>query len=145
MNDTPAINHLQLELHVPDFEVVKAYYSKLGFRVVWEREPDESKGYLVLQMDQTTLCFWCGTDAVYNQPYFKKFPKNTVRGYGVEIVIMVDDIDAYYERVKENANIVEPLIVQPWGSKDFRAVDPFGYYLRFTRKHNIIDKSNAVE
>jgi uncharacterized glyoxalase superfamily protein PhnB len=113
--------------------------------VVWEREPDEAKGYLVMKMDETILCFWCGTDSVYDQPYFRRFPKDTVRGYGVEVVIMVDDVDSYYERVKDEANIVEPLILQPWGSKDFRAVDPFGYYLRFSRKHNILDHSNAVK
>jgi uncharacterized glyoxalase superfamily protein PhnB len=146
MSDTkPADNNLQLELHVPDFKPVIDYYSKLGFKVVWKRKPEADKGYLVIQRDNTILCFWSGTDAVYSQTYFKRFPKDTVRGYGVEIVIMVDDIDAYYEQVKDNANVIEPLVLRPWGSKDFRTADPFGYYLRFTTKHNILDNSNAVE
>ncbi len=42
-------------------------------------------------------------------------------------------------------NVVEPLVRQPWGSQDFRAVDPFGFYLRFTSKHDILDESNAVD
>ncbi len=58
---------------------------------------------------------------------------------------MVDDIEGFYERVKGYANVVEPLIEQPWGLKDFRCTDPFGYYLRFTSKYDILDKSNAVE
>lgn len=145
MNKQPAINWLQLELHVPDFGPVKDYYSKLGFEVVWERTYEGEKGYLVMKMDNTIICFWPGTEHVYEQTYFKRFPKNTPKGFGVELVIMVDDIEAYYRKVKSFANVVEPLILRPWGSKDFRAADPFGYYLRFTSKHNILDNKNAVE
>ena len=145
MNMQPATNYLQLELHVPDFEPVKDYYGKFGFEIVWERTPEEAKGYLVIKRDNVTLCFWSGTDAIYDQPYFKRFPHDTPRGYGVEVVIMVDDIEKLYEEVKDFANVVEPLITQPWGLKDFRVTDPFGYYLRITSKHNILDNSNAVE
>jgi predicted lactoylglutathione lyase len=35
---------IQLELHVPDFELVKKFYGDLGFEVVWERKPQEKKG-----------------------------------------------------------------------------------------------------
>jgi len=145
MAANPAPNYLQLELHVPDFTQVKEYYGSLGFEVVWERQPEADKGYLVLQRDGTILCFWSGTDAIYEQTYFKRFPKDTPRGYGVELVIMVDEIDGYYEQIKDTANVVEPLVLRPWGSKDFRTADPFGYYLRFTSKHNILDNTNAVE
>lgn len=145
MNDTPAKNYLHLELHVPDFEQVKSYYGSLGFQVVWERRPEDAKGYLVIEMDGTVLCFWGGNNAIYQQTYFKKFPHDTPRGYGVELVIMIDDIEDYYSEVKSKSNVVEPLTKQPWGLYDFRIVDPFGYYLRFTSKHNILDISNAVE
>ena len=145
MSVEPASNHLQLELHVPDFGPVKDYYSKLGFEVVWERPYEEDKGYLVMKMDNTIICFWPGTKHVYEQTYFKRFPKDTPRGYGVELVIMVDDIEAYYEKVKAFANVVEPLVLRPWGIKDFRTTDPFGYYLRITSKHNILDRSNAID
>jgi hypothetical protein len=142
----PATNNLQLELHVPDFIPVKTYYGKLGFKIVWEREPEGAKGYLVIERDGTLLCFWGGNDSIYSeQPYFNRFPKDTIRGYGVELVIMVDDIEGFYDTVKDFANVVEPLTTQPWGLMDFRIADPFGYYLRFTIKHNILDKGNAVE
>lgn len=144
MKKEPANNHLQLELHVPNFGPVKDYYGKLGFEIVWDRPAEGDKGYLVMKMDNTIICFWPGTDAIYDQTYFKQFSKDTPRGYGVELVVMVDDVDAYYEEVKDFANIVEPLILRPWGSKDFRTADPFGYYLRFTSKHNILDNSNAI-
>lgn len=141
----PASNNLQLELHVPDFDVVKSYYGALGFRVVWERAPEDAKGYLVMEMDGTIICFWGGNEAIYEQPHFKQYPNNTPHGYGVELVIMVDDVEGYYEKVKDQANVVEPLVGQPWGLKDFRTTDPFGYYLRFTSRHNILDEGNAVK
>ncbi len=142
---TPTNNYLHIELHVPDFDQAKSYYGSLGFKVVWERVPEEAKGYLVMGRGGTVICFWGGNEAIFGQPYFKQFPKDTVRGYGVELVIMVDDIESYYEEVKDVANVVEQLVRQPWGLQYFRAADPFGYYLRFTSKHNILDESNAVE
>ena len=141
----PAQNNVLLELHVPDFEKVKEYYTKLGFEIARERKPEEAKGYLVLKMEDNILCFWSGNEYVYEQPYFKRFPLDTKRGYGVEIVIMVQDIESYYARVKDSANVVEELVLQPWGLKDFRVEDPFGYYLRITSSHNVLDKGNAVE
>ena len=143
-NNISASNNTLIELHVPDFEKAKAYYGQLGFKVVWERRPEADKGYLVLKMDHNLLCFWPGTNAVYDQSYFKNFPKQTKRGYGVEIVIMIDNIENYYEKVKDLANMIEPLALKPWGLKDFRTTDPFGYYLRFTSYHDILDNGNAV-
>jgi len=141
----PAKNTVLLELHVPDFEKTKEYYLKLGFKVIWERRPEGFKGYLILKLEGNILCFWCGNEKVYEHPIFKKYPRTTQRGYGVEIVIMVEDIERYYKEVKGIANVVEPLQLRPWGLKDFRTEDPFGYYLRFTSHHNILGDENAVK
>jgi len=141
----PAQNNVLLELHIPDFEKVKQFYGKLGFKVIWERKPEEKKGYLVMKMGGNILCFYPGNEFVYEQEYFKKFPQDTKRGYGIEVVIMAENIEKVYETAKGFANIVEELQVKPWGLKDFRIEDPFGYYLRITEPHNILDNSNAVE
>lgn len=132
-------NNLDIELHVPDFKPVKDFYSKLGFSLVWERQPEGQKGYLVLKRGQTILCFWCGNEQVLDQEYFKNFPADTSRGYGVEIVIPISDVESFYEQVKVFANVVGQLQVRPWGMKDFRIIDPFGFYLRFTEPHDILD------
>ena len=140
------LNHTIVELHVPDFEQVKDFYGKLGFEVVWERKPEGKKGYLVIQRESHVLCFWPGTEEVYNQSYFKNFPKDSKRGYGVELVFFIDqDIDDFYNKVKEFAKVVDPLEAQPWGIKDFRIEDPFGYYLRFTETYNTLDPKFAVK
>ena len=139
----PAKNTVLLELHVPDFEIVREYYGKLGFKVTRETEPDEKKGYLVLRMENNILRFWAGNEYVYEHSYFSQFPKDTMRGYGIEIVLMVADVEIYYEKVKGFANVVQPLSVRPWGLQDFRVVDPFGYYIRITSLHDIFHEAKS--
>ncbi len=54
---------------------------------------------------------------------------------GTEIVLEVENLDAYYEAVQKTGYpIREALIKRPWGLRDFRLVDPDGYYLRLTEK-----------
>lgn len=142
---TASLTSVLIELHVPDFDKTKEYYQKLGFIEAWQRQPEGFKGYMILQLEQNILCFWAGNEHVYDQDYFKQFPKNTPKGYGVEIVLMVEDIKRFYETVKEKIEIFEPLQFRPWGLEDFRVVDPFGFYLRFTSLHNILDPKNAVK
>jgi uncharacterized glyoxalase superfamily protein PhnB len=129
---------IMVELHVPSFETAKSFYGKLGFKVVWERKPQKRQGYLVMRRGKSILNFYCGNKQVYGQSYFKRFPKDTKRGYAVEMVIPVDEIEGFYEEVKKQApkSIVEPLKLQPWGRRDFRIEDPFGFYLRFTERYD---------
>lgn len=145
VDEFPAISNVLLELQVPDFTKVKEFYSQLGFRVVWERKPEGFKGYLVIKMEDNILCFWAGNDKVYEQSYFKKFPKDAPRGNGVELVLMVKDLEQYYLEVKSKVEVFEELQDRPWGLRDFRIVDPFGFYLRFTTRHNILDSKYAVK
>jgi|SRR3989344_8752604 len=134
-----------IELHVPDFDKVKRFYSKLGFTVTWERKPEKFKGYLVMRLENNILTFWGGNDYVKKHPYFKDFPENTQPGYGVEIIIEVANIDGYYAKIKKSVEIIEPLIDQPWGLRDFRVKDPFGFYLRITTPHDILNDQYAVK
>lgn len=46
----PVQNIVLVELHVPDFERVRDYYGKLGFKVIRETKPENKSGYLVLRM-----------------------------------------------------------------------------------------------
>jgi lactoylglutathione lyase len=57
---------------------------------------------------------------------------------GVEVVLEVDDVDQELECVRAAGwAIAEPLTERPWGLRDFRILDPSGYYLRIT------DRSDA--
>lgn len=141
----PAQNSTLIELHVPDFEKAKKFYGKLGFRVIWENKPKRFDGYLVMKRGSNIICFWAGNNFAWKHPYFKRFPKETKRGYAAELVIMVEDVKKFYEKAKEFCNVVEELRVQPWGLADFRIEDPFGFYVRFSEPHDILDPSNAVK
>ena len=52
---------------------------------------------------------------------------------GVELVLEVDDLDAAHARVVSRRwPVDEQLTDRPWGLRDFRLVDPHGYYWRVT-------------
>lgn len=125
-----------VELHVPAFGPVKEFYGRLGFTIAREERVADGDGYLVLRRGPNILRFWPGSDAIDRHEHFSAFPASTRRGYGVEIVIVVDDLDAVYAAAREFATIVGPLRERPWGLRDFRVEDPFGYYLRITEPHD---------
>ena len=57
---------------------------------------------------------------------------STTRGAGVNVRIMVDDVDAVYERAKANGvRIVHDIADRYYGLRDFIVADPDGFMLRF--------------
>jgi catechol 2,3-dioxygenase-like lactoylglutathione lyase family enzyme len=143
MNDvTIPRNDIHVELHIPDFNIAFDFYSKLGFKTVWRTDPtDDIPGYMVMKRDHTILGFYGGNNSVYDHEYFKKFNKETPRGYGVEIAIFISDIDIsdYYKEVIgkiEEKYLATELTLQDYGKRDFRIVDPFGFYIRFSEPEN---------
>jgi len=133
-----------IELHVPDFAPVRAFYAAAGFDVAWQREPEQKKGYLVLTMAGNVLCFWAGNEFVHEHSYFRDFPRSTPRGHGTEIVLTVPDVEAYYENFPHRSSVVALLRKRAWGVADFRFVDPAGFYVRITEPHDILDPRYAV-
>lgn len=139
---SPIKNNLIIELHVPDLNVVKDFYSKLGFEVKVDDAVNEvDLGYVTMlrkdSLGNTLINFYGGNDRVYNQSYFKNFPKDTKRGYAAEVTIPVSNIDDLYESViaKLKNYVVRELVMSEdhdYKWKDFRVEDPFGFYIRFT-------------
>ncbi len=135
-------NNLILELHVPDFKKIKKFYSLFGF---YELSYDSTSGggcdlgYMVLEREdslgRTLINFYGDKDKVSKHSYFKDFSPLTPRGYGVEITIPVSNIDKLWNNVKNKLTkkqISQSLTLKRWNKKDFRVVDPFGFYIRFT-------------
>lgn len=122
--------HPPVELHVPDFALVKQFYGHLGFRVT-RQEPGPS-GYLVLALERNVLAFWPGDRSVAAHSFFGRFPADAPRGLGIEIILEVDDVEALYAEARRFAQVLAPLQQRSWGARDFRIEDPFGYYLRIT-------------
>ncbi|MBI4137009.1 hypothetical protein HY469_03010 [Candidatus Roizmanbacteria bacterium] len=143
MSNHVALTDTIIELHVPNFDSIKDFYGKLGFQKVWEYEPRGQSGYLVMKRKDSILAFFCGNEEVYNHSFFKRFPHMTPRGYGVEICIYISDppIEVYYDEVVKQIGrefISTPLEKKPWGRKDFRIVDPFGFYICIRESDNIL-------
>ena len=54
---------------------------------------------------------------------------------GVELVLEVDDLDEEHARVTAAGwPLAEDLADRPWGLRDFRLLDPSGYYWRVTSR-----------
>jgi catechol 2,3-dioxygenase-like lactoylglutathione lyase family enzyme len=123
---------LRLELFVEDMEASIAFYTRvLAFEVV-RREPGD---YASLRLGGILL----GIGPVAKLPeeggYFGRDISAQRRGLGVEIVLEVDDVDGWRDRVAASGHpIFEPLQDRPWGLRDFRISDPDGYYLRITSR-----------
>lgn len=127
-----------VELHVPDMSRAREYYTALGGSVVRD-EPDDGHGaYLVVEIEDNVIAFWGGSASrIGSHSYFSSWPPGTKRGYGVEVVLLVRDVDSMYERATRIGRIVAPLGAHPWGARDFRVEDPFGVYLRVSEMLNV--------
>ncbi len=140
MNIVP--NNLVLELHVPDFSIVRSFYSIFGFSEL-SYDPTSGGGsdlgYLILKREdilgETHINFYGDKEKVSQHSHFCDFPATTPRGYAVEITIPVSNVDELWGLVKDKLQpnlIAQPLTLKRWGKKDFRVIDPFGFYVRFT-------------
>jgi lactoylglutathione lyase len=121
----------RIELFVDDVDASIRFYERaLGFRVV-RREAD----YASLELGGAVLGLApiAKLPAGGEGPGFTRVRLAGVRGAGVEIVLEVPDVDAAAKAVvKAGYRLLEPLRERPWGLRDFRVVDPDGYYLRIT-------------
>ena len=121
---------LRLELFVEDMQTSVGFYTRvLGFEVI-RNEPGD---YASLRNGEVVL----GIGQISKLPgeggYFTRDIASLRRGVGVEIVLEVDDVEGWHRRVAASGHpIFEPPQKRPWGLRDFRIVDPDGYYLRLT-------------
>src|SRR2546429_5963698 len=116
-----------VELCVSDFEPSIAWFERvLGFRVV-ARDANEyaelSRGETVLQL--------AAEDAPYWEVERSRLLPPGQRGSGVEIVLLVEDIDAVYRQAQQaRADIIRPLADYPWHMRQFWVRHPDGYLIR---------------
>ncbi len=116
-----------VELCVSDFEQSIAWFEHvLGFRVV-AREANE---YAELSRGETSLQL-AADDAPYWKPERPRLLPPGQRGSGVEIVLLVDNVDAVYRQAQQaRADIVRPLADYPWHMRQFWVRHPDGYLIR---------------
>jgi catechol 2,3-dioxygenase-like lactoylglutathione lyase family enzyme len=120
-----------VELCVSDFEQSITWFEHaLGFRVV-AREANEyaelSRGETSLQLATDSAPYWAS-----ERP--RLLPPGQ-RGSGVEIILLVEDVDAVYrEAMQAQAEIVREIADYPWHMRQFWVRHPDGYLIRPAQK-----------
>jgi catechol 2,3-dioxygenase-like lactoylglutathione lyase family enzyme len=116
---------LRCEIFPADLDATVSFYvSVLVFELVRD-ERDQPWPYVALERGTVRV----GAAA---RP---EVPDRTQRRpvTGVELVLEVDDLDEEYARVTAARwPLAEDLADRPWGLRDFRLLDPSGYYWRIT-------------
>jgi lactoylglutathione lyase len=126
---------LGFELFVDDVEAsVNFYRATLSLMPPVDWSPD---GYVPLKAGAVTIGVQNHTKLPVEH-YFSPAHLAGPRGVGLEIVVEVDDVDRAYAlaspEAERHGGRIEPLRNRPWGARDFRLVDPDGYYVRVTSR-----------
>lgn len=126
---------VRFELFVADTARARQFYRDvLGFEVTGEFGDDGS--YVELRNGDAIIGVQ-REDAVAH-----RLPEGDPAAFrsppaGAEIVLEVDDVEAYHERVGASGHpVADVLEERPWGERDFRLRDPDGYYLRITSRRS---------
>ncbi len=116
-----------VEICVSDFDQsINWFENVLGFRVV-ARDENE---YAELRQGETYIQL-ASDQAAYWEPERQRLLAPGQRGSGVEIVLVVDNIDAVYRQAQRaRAEIVRPLADYPWHMRQFWVRHPDGYLIR---------------
>src|SRR5437667_5729545 len=120
-----------VEICVSDFEQsIKWFEDVLGFRVVARDENEYaelSRGETSIQLAADRAPYWAS-----ERP--RLLPPGQ-RGSGVEIVLLVENVDAVYRQAQQaQADIVRPLAEYPWHMRQFWVRHPDGYLIRPAQK-----------
>jgi lactoylglutathione lyase len=116
---------LRCELFPDDLDASVAFYvDVLGFRVVRD-ERSAPAPYVALRRGDVRVGL--AARPAPEDPTPRRPPT------GVELVLEVDDLEAVHAHVVTTRwPFAEDLTDRPWGLRDFRLVDPHGYYWRIT-------------
>jgi uncharacterized protein YbjT (DUF2867 family) len=116
---------LRIEIFPTDLDATAAFYADvLGFRVTRDERAADVP-YLGLERGRVRI------GAVARPEPSDRAARRPPTG--VEIVVEVADIEAERDRVRRAGwPIEEDITRQPWGLRDFRILDPSGYYVRLT-------------
>jgi lactoylglutathione lyase len=120
---------LRIELFVSDVErSVQFYCTVLGFEQATTGEG--SGDYRAVRRGDATIGLGRADRLPEDHPVAAA---GSPPGRGVELVLEVSEIDAAYQHVLATGTVLaSDLARRPWGLRDFRLLDPDGFYLRVT-------------
>jgi predicted enzyme related to lactoylglutathione lyase len=115
---------LRIEIFPDDLDQAVDFYTRvLGFELVRDERADPSP-YVSFTLGRVRLG---AARRPPVQPSMRQPPT------GVELVLEVDDLVETAARVRRAGwPVAEALQTQAWGLRDYRLVDPSGYYWRIT-------------
>src|SRR5437868_10257979 len=128
-----------VELCVSNFDQsIQWFENVLGFRAVVLEENE----YAELRRGETSIQL-----AADHAPYWESERSHLLpsgqRGSGVEIVLVVEDVDAVYRQAQQaRADIASELAEYPWHMKQFWVRHPDGYLIRAAQKILTVDQSD---
>jgi len=116
------------ELFVRDVDAsIRFYEDALGFEVWRREEHDGSADFAVLVRGDAHFLLQHERLATGGAPAGH-------RGAGIDIRVMVDDVDRVYERASAaGAQIARPIGDRDYGLRDFKVHDPDGFVIRFAQ------------
>jgi len=126
--DSRELAPLAVELFVPDVaEAVQFYTEILDFELMRiEPDGDAPAVFAIAALGEAVVMF------MYDRFYAGPRAELDSRGAGVDIRLMVPDVDAVYERIREaNLEVMHDIGDREYGLRDFIMRDPNGFRLRF--------------
>ncbi|NEE03949.1 VOC family protein [Phytoactinopolyspora halotolerans] len=116
---------LRFEIFPADLDASVDFYTRvLGFSVVQDQRQSESP---YVSMKRGSVRIGAAARPAVADPQGRRPPT------GVELVLEVADVVVERDRVVSRGwPLDEDLQQRPWGLRDFRILDPDGYYLRIT-------------
>ncbi len=97
---------------------IKFYTEVIGFNDYWIWEEAPTFGGVV---DGNTTIFFCKGDQGHK---------------GTWLAINVDNVDEYYEAIKDRADILSPPDTKSWSMREMLVKDPDGHILRIGHNTN---------
>lgn len=117
------------EIFPVDLDATVGFYTEvLGFELRIDRR---SSGQPYVALVRGTIYLGAVKSSASVDPLSRQPPA------GVELVLVTDHLEEDRVLVREAGwTVVEDLALQEWGLRDFRLLDPSGYYWRITESGN---------
>src|SRR5712692_5013949 len=116
------------EMFVPDVaEAVRFYTEKLGFKLYRMEQGDGQALFAIITLDRAVVMF--AHESLYTA---MGGSVSAQRGVGIDVRIMLQDVDETYRRCRENGvTVVHDIADRYYGLRDFVIADLNGFRLRF--------------
>ena len=108
-------------------QTANALRDLLGFDIAEVHRPGSEAVYAICRRDGGEIHVQIRRPAVYPRGFYPADRES----HETEVYVLVDDVDALYDEVKDQVDIVHPLRDEPYGMRDFTCGLPGGARVAF--------------